>query len=74
MMIPLACRGRTQEADRRVASVDTDSKVRLRGAEGTVKEHKTCRVRSGPGEHCSLLVVVTDGTIVFLVHNRIDYV
>ena len=38
MMMPLAGRGRTQEADRRVALVDTDSKVRLRGAEGTVKK------------------------------------
>ena len=72
MMIPLAGRGRTQEADRRVALVDTDSKVRSRGAVGTVREEKTCRVRSDPGEHCSLLVVVTVGTIVFLVHNCID--
>ena len=48
MMIPLAGRGRTQEADRRVASVDTDSKVRSRGAEGTAREEKTCRVRSDP--------------------------
>ena len=44
MMIPLAGRGCTQEADRRVGSVDTDSKVRLRGAEGTVKREKTHRV------------------------------
>ena len=41
MMMPLAGRGRTQEADRRVVLVDTDSKVRLRGAEGTVKREKT---------------------------------
>ena len=41
MMIPLAGRGRAQEADRRVGSVDTDFKVRLRGAEGTVNREKT---------------------------------
>ena len=40
MMSPLAGRGRTQEADRRVASVDTDSKVRSRGSEGTVEKRK----------------------------------
>ena len=44
MMIPLAGRGHTQEANRRVASVNTDSKVRLRGAEGTVKREKTHRI------------------------------
>ena len=41
MMIPLAGRGRAQETDRRVALVDTDSKVMLRGAVGTVNREKT---------------------------------
>ena len=35
------------------------------------RKHAGLDLIPDPGEHCSLLVVVTDGTTVFLVHNCI---